>query len=436
MDRSIVYPSEQARDVDFLFAQRAAMTGLGDLAEALLGSNDIVVGCACTPTAPASLDVQVAEGQIYSVQPVDATAYGSLAADTTDTVVKQGILSAVATLSCPAPTTVGYSINYLIEAAYQDSDTTDVVLPYFNSANPSQPLSGENNGGAAQPTERQGLLVITAKAGAAAATGAQTTPATDVGNVALYVVTVAYGQTQIIAANIVQVAGAPLVTNLLEMVQTGSANYAADIGAANAYVVNLAPAPAALTDGMVIIFRPSNPNNGPSTLDVNGFGAFNITAAGGPLQGGEILTGALYEVCYVSGTNTWSLIGQSGGSISVQPATESRHAVNLEQILVMSSVVATSAGTVSVSVTFTAPCKGVVLITGIGGGSGTTGVQITGTNVTIQNGATVWAAGTGAATVSMAMGLVASGAAVTLTSTIDNATTSFAGIYCLFLPSI
>lgn len=229
---------------------------------------------------------------------------------------------------------------------------------------------------------------------------------------------------------------AQVIAAINSLLQTRSGSYGIDTGAANAYVVDLAPAPAALTDGMVIIFRAGNPNNGPSTLDVNGFGAFNIIGAGGALQGGEILTGASYVVCYVSATNTWSLIGQGSGAISAQPATKSRHVVNLEQMLVVSSVVATSSGTVNVSVSFTAPCKGVVLVTGIGGGSGSTGVQITGTNVTLQNGATVWAAGTGAATVSMATGLVASGAAVTLTSTIDNATTSFSGIYCLFLPSI
>ncbi len=202
MDRPIVYPSEQGRSTDFLFGQRAAMIGMSKLAEAMFGTGTFTTGLSVGPNTPAALNVIVQPGQVFMTAPVDAAAYGSLAADTAHSILKQGLLMDAATIACPAPTSAGYSINYLIEATYQDQDTNNLVLPYFNSANPSQPLSGQNNSGAPQATERQGVCVVQAKAGAAAATGTQTTPALDSGYVGLAVVTVAYGQSTITIGNI------------------------------------------------------------------------------------------------------------------------------------------------------------------------------------------------------------------------------------------
>jgi len=53
-------------------------------------------------------------------------------------------------------------------------------------------------------------------------------------------------------------------------------NYAVDSGAADVYVVTLAPIPSALTDGQFIRFRATNANTGSSTLNVNGLGAKTI----------------------------------------------------------------------------------------------------------------------------------------------------------------
>lgn len=79
-------------------------------------------------------------GRIYSQQNIDGAAYGSVAADITHQIVKQGILLDPVTLNTPAPATAGFSVNFLIQAAYQDSDTNAVVLPYFNSNNPNVPI--------------------------------------------------------------------------------------------------------------------------------------------------------------------------------------------------------------------------------------------------------------------------------------------------------
>lgn len=225
MDRQIVYPGQIPLETDLLNTNRNTMIALGKLAGAVFGtSSSIVNGLAVVPTSPASLSVNVNAGEIYSLQNVDNTAYSSLPADTTDTVVKQGILLQPSNLSCPAPTTAGFSINYLIEATYQDNDTGSVVLPYYNASNPSQAYSGPNNSGTAQATSRQGKVVLQAKAGVAAATGSQTTPAVDAGYVALAVVTVANGQATITAGSITaitsgQILGSPVSAGRLLNIQ-------------------------------------------------------------------------------------------------------------------------------------------------------------------------------------------------------------------------
>lgn len=111
--------------------------------------------------------------------------------------------------------TSGFSVNYLIQAQYLDSDTPTSVLPYYNSDNPESPLNGPGNTGAAQPTMRRGLITIAAKAGTAATSGSQATPAADSGYIGLYVVTVAFGQTTITSGNISSLIGAPFISETL-----------------------------------------------------------------------------------------------------------------------------------------------------------------------------------------------------------------------------
>jgi hypothetical protein len=190
------------------------MLGLGHLARATLGSGPIVSNLPCAPTSPASMSVTVGTGSIYALETVDATAYGSLGTDTNQ-VVKQGLLTTAATLSCPAPLTSGQSIVYLIEAGYLDQDTGSLVLTYFNSTNPAMPFTGPSNSGSAQYTARQGICSVQAKAGTPATTGSQVAPAADSGYTGLYTVTVAYGATTITSGNIAQVSGAPFIATTL-----------------------------------------------------------------------------------------------------------------------------------------------------------------------------------------------------------------------------
>jgi len=210
MDRVIVYPGAVPLETDILNTNKFALAGLAKLAKTLLGSGPLLVDFTCTPTAPASLNVQVSPGQIYQMMALDSSAYSSLAADAHQ-VLKQGILWDAVTLSCPAPTTPGYSINYLIEIGYFDTDTASVVLPYYNASTPNQPYSGPNNSGTAQNTVRQGQCSVQVKAGAAATTGTQATPSPDAGYLAAFVVTVAYGQSTITSSNIAIAPNAPII---------------------------------------------------------------------------------------------------------------------------------------------------------------------------------------------------------------------------------
>jgi hypothetical protein len=221
MDRNIVYPGSIPLDTDILYPNRNAMIGIAALTAATLGSNPVADGLACTPTAPASLTVVVGPGSITQLAALDASAYGSLAADVSDQIVKTGINLQPVNFTLAAPVSSGQSINYLIEATFVENDTTPVVLPYVNAANPGQPYSGPGNAGTAQNTQRVQRVQLQVKPGPAAAAGTQTTPAVDSGWVGLYVVTVNYGQTAITAANIAMLPGAPFLAYKLPSLRPG-----------------------------------------------------------------------------------------------------------------------------------------------------------------------------------------------------------------------
>jgi hypothetical protein len=211
MDRHIVYPASIPLDTDILSIQRHAMVSDGFLAQAMLGSAPVVNGLACTPTAPASMQIMIGPGMLSSIQTVDATPFGSLPVDNQDLLVKVGINLTSTAFTLIAPTTAGNAVNYLIEAGFSEQDVKPVVLPYWNAANPSVNYSGPSNSGTAQFTERVQRVVLNLVAGAQAPTGTQTTPTPDVGAVPLYVITVAYGATMVIPANITVASGAPFI---------------------------------------------------------------------------------------------------------------------------------------------------------------------------------------------------------------------------------
>ena len=88
-------------------------------------------------------------------------------------------------------------------------------------------------------------------------------------------------------------------------------DYAADTGAANAYVVDLTPVLPQLVAGMPISFLALNTNTGASTLNVNGLGIKDIRKNGtAALDAGDIVAGRIYTVEY-DGAN-FQILNHSG----------------------------------------------------------------------------------------------------------------------------
>jgi hypothetical protein len=318
-DRQIVYQGQIPLETDILLTNKNAMVALGYLMEAVLGASLSVDGLACTPNTPAAMNVLVGPGSIHSLQNVDGTAYGTLAADITNQIVKQGLSTATQVFNCPAPVTTGHSIVYLIQAAYQDVDGGSVVLPYYNASNPNTPWSGPNNSGVSQNTVRRGVCLLGVKAGVSATTGTQTTPAPDAGYVGLYAVTVANGQSTITSPNIVRLATAPFIDaklpGVLTAIQQSKPNFAQDTsGAANQINVTLEPAPT-LTDGMPIRVKVANSSTGATVMSING-GA-NIackTTSGADFGSNTVVANGIYGFIYDANGNRLQLQGFTAAS--------------------------------------------------------------------------------------------------------------------------
>jgi hypothetical protein len=348
MDRPIVYPGALPQDTDLLTGFKATMMADGFLAQAILGTATAVDGCTATqtPVTP-DLHVHVSNGSIYQIDTVDQSAYGSLGTDVT-TVYKQGINSAADTVfTITPPGTAGQSQVYLIQAEIQDLDAGSTVLSYYNAGNPASPFAGPANAGTSQNTLRKANCLLSLKAGTAATTGSQTTPAPDAGFVGLWAVTVANGQTQILNANIVAYTASPIIPIKLPQVPAGVQDgrwlYGTDTGAVNALVAKVTPVPSVLTLGMTVHIKVAATNTGASTLNLNGLGTVAIHRAGGAaLSAGDLLIGQVASLVYDgSFWQTANYLGTAGAN------TNNFNNVNMPYALDTS----TSSNTITVSPT-------------------------------------------------------------------------------------
>ena len=320
MDRQIIYPGQIPQDTDLLNTNKNALVALGFLMQAVLGTSLSVDGLACTPNSPAALNVLVGPGSIHSLQNVDGTAYGTIAADTTNQIMKQGLTLGTQTFSCPAPVTTGHSIIYLIQAAYQDVDAGSTVLPYYNASNPPVAWSGPSNSGVSQNTVRKGSCLLGVKAGTSATTGTQATPAPDAGYVGLYAVTVANGATTVTSGNIVRLASAPFIDAklpaMLSTIQSGAVTFAQDTsGAANTITVALSPTPSALTNGQRVSVKLANSVTGATVMNVNGLGNVAVvTTSGAAMTTNAMVANGMYTLVYDANGNRWQLQGFTAAS--------------------------------------------------------------------------------------------------------------------------
>ncbi len=84
-----------------------------------------------------------------------------------------------------------------------------------------------------------------------------------------------------------------------DAIRSGSVTYAADTGAADAYVIDLAKAPTAYTDGMTVLFKASNANTGAATLNVNSLGVKPLARQDGTaLRAGDINAAEVVQASY------------------------------------------------------------------------------------------------------------------------------------------
>ncbi|BDC38931.1 gp53-like domain-containing protein [Paraburkholderia terrae] len=333
MKRQTVYVGAVPLESDILQSNKNAFVAIGHVLQDMLGTSTLFSGLGCVPTGPAGMTVNVNPGRAYSLQATDTGPWSSLTADATP-LMKQGILLAAQNFACPAPGTAGFSINYLIQGAFQEVDTGSTVLPYYNAANPAQAFNGPNGTGTSQTTARDNTVQLQLKTGVAATTGSQITPTPDSGFTGLWVVTVAFGQVTITSTSIAQYAGAPfLPASLLAMIQQGSANYAVATGTANAHVAAFQPPITARVDGMVLRYKAPAANTGALTFS-EGLGAVAVVgAAHSALQGGETAVNGDVWLQWNSsiGGGSYVMLDSTGGAAQVGAATQSNHAVNLGQ---------------------------------------------------------------------------------------------------------
>ena len=275
MDRQIVYPGAIPLETDLLNTNKFAMTGMAKLASAIMGESTWLHGLACKPTAPASMSVEVGEGQIYTLQHVDDTAYSSLAADNRNTILKQGLNTSACLFRLEAPALQGHSINYLIQVTYAETDTGPTVLPYYNAADPAIAFSGPANSGSAQCTVRAGKCQLALKAGIAARTGNQKSPTPDPGYTAAWIITVNNGDLFIEASAVSIAEHAPFLPEdgIITAVQQGCMNRGKMNREGDTYHLVCQPPVTKLTDGMRLFFRTPATNRGACKLRVGDFPA-------------------------------------------------------------------------------------------------------------------------------------------------------------------
>lgn len=108
------------------------------------------------------------------------------------------------------------------------------------------------------------------------------------------------------------------------------ASYAADTGVANAYVVNLDPAPSSLSSivGLIVTFQPTYTNTGSATLNLNALGVINIVNYDSTaLSANQIQAGSIVALSY-NGTN-FILVGSGGtGAVAGGAIFENKNTIS------------------------------------------------------------------------------------------------------------
>lgn len=328
MNRPFVYGGQIPSTLNILGLATYALTAQAELAQDVLlsmldpssiTSPTVVAGF--KPSYSGNMTATFAAGRMYEADVVDATAFGDLTADAR--VIYHQARNDIETLSfSAAPGTAGYSRIDLVQVAREVVDDLSTVLMYFNSANPAVPYSGPSNTGTSQPQRRRQSAVLSIKEGTAGVTPVAPTP--DAGNVSLFYMTIAYGETEVQASNISVADNAPFIGGLLRQHHTGDAGSAPKIemsrevtGAYTADAQITTVASDADQSALVITIgtRPDTPTEGMFWSESDGFYGYIDGSLVGPFGASELSLGANV----FTGIQTFVTPDTSGGSTIYPP---------------------------------------------------------------------------------------------------------------------
>ena len=207
-NRQTWYPGEQVQSAVLMQQEVDDARAFAQfVADAMGSTNAVFTGLSATPGT--GLEVDIGTGALYQFTEIDPTAWSSLPQDTTSWFLQGLQLSSSTLTGFTAPATSGDSIDYLIQAQIQVTDATAVNLPFTNGANPPVTVYESKS------PNRQNIIAFEVLAGTAATTGSQVAPTPTSGWVPLWLVTVAYGESQIVSGNISAAANQPLFTGFV-----------------------------------------------------------------------------------------------------------------------------------------------------------------------------------------------------------------------------
>lgn len=296
--RVTVYTNQVPYEADILRSNSYKMADVSKLAETVLGTGisnaKLVSGLPCLPISPPGLQVTVGSGCLYSFESYDATAYSVLPADNDPNhrLYKQALNFDLVTLDTPAPLVIGDSIIYLVQAAFETLDVNVVSRPYFNSADPTDPIFNNLS------DTRTDKILINVKNGVSSPSPTPPTP--DAGFVPLYYVTVAFGQVAIISNNITVATSAPFITESLTQkvgysdLRSSKYTYFQDSGSLNSLVVTADPVYSNFNAGTTITVKAANTITGASSLTIGAIGPVQIKVVGSDTTAGQISSGGVY----------------------------------------------------------------------------------------------------------------------------------------------
>lgn len=147
MDKRTVYTGELVQSPDILQLQQNVEIALAFISDAVIGHNGEVRGLNIGPTSPVSASVQMAAGSMYQLTEADATPWSDLGTDT-HTEVYQAIQRDPINLPTVygAPSNPNQQIVYTLQGEIVQQDQNPTLLPFFDSANPTQPVYGAGGG--------------------------------------------------------------------------------------------------------------------------------------------------------------------------------------------------------------------------------------------------------------------------------------------------